>query len=73
MKGYKRERDKKGNVLYVSQKACPFHGFTKCVGSECSLYSITGYVEKKKTINFGDCSFFKIPFLLIALQTPKKV
>jgi hypothetical protein len=72
MEGYKKITDKKGNVLYVNQKACPFHGFTKCIGSECSLYSITGYVEHERTINFGECAFFKIPSLLITLQTSKK-
>lgn len=68
MKNYSKKENEK-SILYSSKKLCPFGKFKKCIGEKCALYSITGYNEKGKSIDFGECSLFKLPMLIIDLKS----
>ncbi len=70
MTKYLKKVNKDKDVLYKSQKLCPFRDFQKCIGEDCALYSITGFQnEKGNTINYGDCAIFKLPDFIIDLRT----
>ncbi len=58
-----------GSHLFINQRKCPFLGFKKCLGEECSLFSITGFVDDKGVHkDFGECALVKIPTFLIDIK-----
>ena len=58
-----------GSHYSVSQRKCPFLKFRKCLGEECALFSITGFIDDKKVKrDFGECALSKLPALLIGLK-----
>jgi len=58
-----------GSHYFINKRKCPFLGFKKCLGEECSLFSITGFRDDKGVVkDFGECALVKIPTLLIDMK-----
>ncbi len=69
MKQYQKTVKDDGSHYFLSQCKCPFLRFKKCRGDECSLFSITGFIDEKGIKNdFGECALVKIPTFLIDIK-----
>jgi len=69
MKSYNETTRKDGSLYFVSNRKCPFQKFKKCLGEECALFTVTGYGEKEKRRDFGECSLVKLPGFLIDVMS----
>lgn len=66
MKHYDEITRKDGSLYFISKRKCPFQKFKRCLGEECSLFTVTGYDDKKGIRrDFGECALVKLPGFLI--------
>ena len=66
---YEETIQKDGSHYFLSKRKCPFLKFKRCLGEECSLFSITGFTDDKGVQrNFGECALVKLPAFLIDIK-----